>query len=150
MLQVPYWGSEGLKCIREEVIHLQVSMGEFSTRVTNHVLFVVVKEPFNYNVILGHLGLNLFRVVSSPLHNRVKFPTPNGVGQEVGNIREACECYILSTLGATTSILTINHQSHPESPYGPKHAREHKGEASQRKQNRNSRNIERSFPCGRR
>lgn len=78
-------------------IPLQVSMGTFPTRVIETILFVVVDSTFDYNVILGHPGLNQFRAIASPLHNRVKFPTPNGVGEEVGNVREACECYIMST-----------------------------------------------------
>ena len=88
-------------------IPLQVSMGAFPTRVTETILFVVVDNTFDYNVILGRPGLNQFRAVASPLHNRVKFPTPNGVGEEVGNVREAWECYIMSTKGATLPVLSI-------------------------------------------
>lgn len=95
-------------------IHLTISMGVFLNRVINYVLFIVVEDLFNYNVIFGHPWVNIFTAVSPPLHIRVKSPTPNGIEKEMGNIREAWECYILSTYGATAPVLTINHQPHPE------------------------------------
>lgn len=90
-------------------------------RVTETILFVVVDCTFDYNVILGRPGVNQFREITSPLHNMVKFPTPNGVGEEVGNVREAWECYIMSTRGASTPVLSVakRSKSPPPAPLTP-------------------------------
>ena len=53
------------------------------------VKFLVVDTPFAYNVILGRLGLNLFRAVISPYHLKIKFPTDNGIGEVACDQKEA-------------------------------------------------------------
>lgn len=91
-------------------VPLQVSLGTFPTRVIDTVLFLVVNQVFDYNVIFGRPALNQLRAISSPLNNRIKFPTPHGVGEKIGNIREAWECYIMSTRRASTPVLTVAKQ----------------------------------------
>ncbi|KAL0377768.1 UNVERIFIED_CONTAM: hypothetical protein Sradi_3082300 [Sesamum radiatum] len=57
------------------------------------VKFLVVKAPSAYNIILGRPGLNTFRAVASTYHMKLKFPTPDGIGEATGDERMARECY---------------------------------------------------------
>lgn len=43
--------------------------------------FLVVKAPSLYNAILGKLTLNNLRAVTSTFYLKMKFPTPQGVGE---------------------------------------------------------------------
>lgn len=56
--------------------------------------FLVVKAPSTYNVILGRPILNQFKVVTSTYHLKMKFSTPNGLGELHGEQAIAQDCYI--------------------------------------------------------
>ncbi|KAL0448048.1 UNVERIFIED_CONTAM: hypothetical protein Slati_1932700 [Sesamum latifolium] len=77
-------------------IDLPVSMGEEPRRRTTIIRFLIVDTPFAYNVILGRPGLNLFRAVVSTYHQKMKFPTKNGIGEVSCDQKEARRCYNLS------------------------------------------------------
>ncbi|KAL2247814.1 UNVERIFIED_CONTAM: hypothetical protein Sindi_2633700 [Sesamum indicum] len=77
-------------------INLPVSIGEEPRRRTLMVKFLVVSTPFAYNVILGRPGLNSFKAIVSTYHGKMKFPTPNGVGEVSCDQMEARRCYNLS------------------------------------------------------
>ncbi|KAL0373904.1 UNVERIFIED_CONTAM: hypothetical protein Sradi_3306100 [Sesamum radiatum] len=57
------------------------------------VKFLVVNAPSAYNIILGRPSLNIFRAIASTYHMKLKFPTPDGVGEATGDERMARECY---------------------------------------------------------
>ncbi|KAL2235729.1 UNVERIFIED_CONTAM: hypothetical protein Sindi_1305100 [Sesamum indicum] len=71
------------------MVELPVSMGDEPKRKTTIVKFLVVDTPFAYNVVLGRPGLNLFRVVISTYHMKVKFPTEHGIGEVACDQKEA-------------------------------------------------------------
>ncbi|KAL2237680.1 UNVERIFIED_CONTAM: Retrovirus-related Pol polyprotein from transposon 17.6, partial [Sesamum indicum] len=75
-------------------VMLPLSLGSHPKRSTKLVKFLVVKAPSAYNVILGRPSLNLFRATASTFHLKLKFPTPNGAGEAIGDERMARECYM--------------------------------------------------------
>ncbi|KAL2231989.1 UNVERIFIED_CONTAM: hypothetical protein Sindi_1378900 [Sesamum indicum] len=97
-VKTPLVGFEGSEVASLGTIELPVSMGEEPKRKTLMVKFFMVDTPFAYNVILGRPGLNLFKVVISTYHMKMKFPTENGIG-EVASDLEARKCYNLSLEG---------------------------------------------------
>ncbi|KAL0295509.1 UNVERIFIED_CONTAM: hypothetical protein Sangu_2508000 [Sesamum angustifolium] len=56
-------------------------MGE----VTKMIKFLVVDAPCAYNVKLGRPSLNSFEAIASTYHLKLKFPTPAGIGEEIGD-----------------------------------------------------------------
>ncbi|KAL0355822.1 UNVERIFIED_CONTAM: hypothetical protein Sradi_4029100 [Sesamum radiatum] len=74
-------------------VTLPLSLGSYPKRSTKMVKFLVVKAPSAYNIILGRPGLNTFRAVASTYHMKLKFPTPDGIGEATGDERMARECY---------------------------------------------------------
>ncbi|XP_073025236.1 uncharacterized protein [Primulina eburnea] len=67
-------------------ITLPLSLGSFPKRATKMVNFLVVNATSAYNVILGCPSLNMFQVVGSTYHMKLKFPTPEGVDETVSAI----------------------------------------------------------------
>ncbi|XP_027122264.1 uncharacterized protein [Coffea arabica] len=63
------------------------------------VNFAVVKEPSSYNMILRRPTLNALRAVCSTLHLSMKFPTPAGVAEVLGDPEVARACYIATLKG---------------------------------------------------
>ena len=55
--------------------------------------FLIVDCPSSYNVILGQPTLNRLKAVTSTYSLKVKFPTPNGIGQICGDQLLAKEYY---------------------------------------------------------
>ncbi|KAL0446109.1 UNVERIFIED_CONTAM: hypothetical protein Slati_1738800 [Sesamum latifolium] len=96
LVQTPLVGFEGSEVASMGTIDLPVSLGEEPRRRTTMVRFLVVDTPFAYNVILGRPGLNLFRVVLSTYHLKMKFPTKKGLGEVLCDQKEARRCYNLS------------------------------------------------------
>ncbi|KAL0320262.1 UNVERIFIED_CONTAM: hypothetical protein Sradi_5287700 [Sesamum radiatum] len=74
-------------------VTLPLSLGSYPNRSTKMVKFLVVKAPSAYNIILGKPGLNMFQAIASTYHMKLKFPTPDGVGEATGDERMARECY---------------------------------------------------------
>ncbi|KAL0449357.1 UNVERIFIED_CONTAM: Retrovirus-related Pol polyprotein from transposon gypsy [Sesamum latifolium] len=95
-VRTPLVGFGGSEVSSMGTIDLPVSMREEPRRRTSMVKFLVVDTPFAYNVILGRPALNLFRVVVSTYHQKMKFPTRNGVGEVSCDTKEARRCYNLS------------------------------------------------------
>ncbi|KAL0298788.1 UNVERIFIED_CONTAM: hypothetical protein Sradi_6538600 [Sesamum radiatum] len=56
-----------------------------------------------YNVILGRPSLNSFQAIESTYHLKLKFPTPAGIGEEIGDRRQARECYANSLKGESNN-----------------------------------------------
>ncbi|KAL0435294.1 UNVERIFIED_CONTAM: Transposon Ty3-G Gag-Pol polyprotein [Sesamum radiatum] len=80
-----------------EVVHprgmvsLPLTMGRGTTRKTCLLKFLVVDVPSAYNVILGRPTLNIFLAA---YHMKIKFPTPEGVGEVQGDPLQSRKCYV--------------------------------------------------------
>ncbi|KAL2251241.1 UNVERIFIED_CONTAM: Retrovirus-related Pol polyprotein from transposon [Sesamum indicum] len=95
-VRTPLVGFGGNEVIPEGVLELPVSLGEEPKRKTCMVSFLVVDSPFAYNVVLGRPGLNKFRAVVSTFHLKMKFPTPQGIGEVKCDQLTARQCYNLA------------------------------------------------------
>ena len=78
-----------LKCI----ISLQITARTYSAQVTRMVDFLIVDCPSSYNVILRRPTLNCLKAVTSTYCLKVKFLTPHGIGEIIGDKLLARECY---------------------------------------------------------
>ena len=67
------------------IVSLSVIAGTHLAQVTNQVDFLVVDCPLCYNIILGRPTLNRLKAITSTYCLKVKFLTPNGVGQICGD-----------------------------------------------------------------
>ncbi|XP_012851629.1 PREDICTED: uncharacterized protein LOC105971328 [Erythranthe guttata] len=74
-------------------ITLPLILGTFPRRVTRMVNFLVVKSSLTYNVILGRPSIHQFKAVASTCHMKLRFLTPQVIGEEVGEHRIARECH---------------------------------------------------------
>ncbi|KAL0433498.1 UNVERIFIED_CONTAM: hypothetical protein Slati_2684100 [Sesamum latifolium] len=74
-------------------VTLPLSLGSYPKRSTKMVKFLVVKAPSAYNIIQGRPSLNIFQAIASTYHMKLKFPTPDGVGEATGDETMARECY---------------------------------------------------------
>ena len=63
------------------IISLQITTGTYPAQVIRMVDFLIVNCPSFYNVILGRPTLNCLKAATSTYYLKVKFPTPNGVGE---------------------------------------------------------------------
>ena len=89
----PLVSFSGDKIYPKGIVTLCVTTGTHPTQVTIQVDFLIVDCPSSYNVILGRLTLNRHKAVTSTYCLKMKFPTPNGVGQICGDQLLARECY---------------------------------------------------------
>ncbi|KAL2248398.1 UNVERIFIED_CONTAM: hypothetical protein Sindi_2692100 [Sesamum indicum] len=100
-VKTPLMGFGGSKVVSLGMIELPVSMGDEPRCRTMIVKFLVVENPFTYNVILGKPRLNSFRAVVSTYDMKIKFPTDNGVGEVSCDRKEARKCYNLAVKGGS-------------------------------------------------
>ncbi|KAL0423354.1 UNVERIFIED_CONTAM: hypothetical protein Sradi_0870200 [Sesamum radiatum] len=80
-LSTPLIGFGGSKVILLGSIDLPVSIGTKPKRKTMMVKFLVVEMTFAYNIILGQLGLNLFKAVLATFYLKMKFPIAHEIGE---------------------------------------------------------------------
>ena len=57
-------------------------MGQEPCEVTQILNFLVIKEISSYNAILGRTGINVFQVVASTYHLKIKFPRGMGLDRK--------------------------------------------------------------------
>ena len=81
------------KIYPKRIVTLSVTARTHSEQVTIQVDFLIVDCPSSYNIILGRPTLNRLKAVTSTYCLKIKFPTPNGVGQICGDQLLARECY---------------------------------------------------------
>ncbi|XP_077249101.1 uncharacterized protein LOC143888533 [Tasmannia lanceolata] len=87
----------------EGQIKLPVLVGEPPCLAFAMVNFLVVRASSAYNAILRRPGQNLVRIVASTYHQKMKFITPNGVGEVRGDQPQSRECYALALKGKNAS-----------------------------------------------
>ncbi|XP_077252154.1 uncharacterized protein LOC143891548 [Tasmannia lanceolata] len=68
-----------------EQIELPVLVGDPPCQAFAMINFLVVRATSVYNAILGRPGQNQIRAVTSAYHQKMKFITPNGVGEVRGD-----------------------------------------------------------------
>nr|XP_027103133.1 uncharacterized protein LOC113724429 [Coffea arabica] len=98
-VQTPLISFTGPPVRPEGMITLMVTVGVSLRCRTVLVNFAVVKEPSSYNMILRRPTLNALRAVCSTLHLSMKFPTPAGVAEVLGDLEVARACYIATLKG---------------------------------------------------
>nr|XP_027118612.1 uncharacterized protein LOC113735828 [Coffea arabica] len=98
-VRTPLIGFAGPPVRPEGMITLMVTVGVSPKCRTIPVNFAVVKEPSSYNMILGRPTLNALRTVCSTLHLSMKFPTPEGVAEVLGDPEVTRACYIATLKG---------------------------------------------------
>ncbi|XP_063949854.1 uncharacterized protein LOC108221222 [Daucus carota subsp. sativus] len=93
----------------EGMIQLPVTMGTEPRQTTCMLNFLVVKASVTYNAILGRTGIHAFKAIRSTYHLKIKFPTRNRVGEEIGDQKMARSCYVgaLKSGGAGGQVLPI-------------------------------------------
>ncbi|MQM18391.1 hypothetical protein Taro_051379 [Colocasia esculenta] len=92
----PLFGFSGTPVTAEGSIRLKVTLGTRPQHVTVEVDFLIVKVKSAYNAIFGRGLLGKLGGVPSTCHQKLKFPTPNGVGEVVRSQAEARLCYVNS------------------------------------------------------
>lgn len=75
-------------------IAMPISIGTYPHRATRMIKFLFVDAPLSYNIIVGRPSLNSFRVVISTYDMKLKFPTPEGIGEKVGDRCLDRECML--------------------------------------------------------
>ncbi|XP_071926041.1 uncharacterized protein [Coffea arabica] len=98
-VRTPLIGFAGPPVRPEGMVTLMVTVGVSPRCRTVPVNFAVVNEPSSYNMILGRPTLNALRAVCSTLHLSMKFPTPAGVAEVLGDPEVARACYIATLKG---------------------------------------------------
>ncbi|XP_073120815.1 uncharacterized protein [Henckelia pumila] len=82
-------------------VTLPLSLGSYPKRFTKMVKFLLVKASCAYNMILRRPNLNIFQAIGSTYHMKLKFPTPEGVGEAIGDYRLARECHAVTLRGSS-------------------------------------------------
>ncbi|XP_017256327.2 uncharacterized protein LOC108225883 [Daucus carota subsp. sativus] len=90
---MPIYGFNNTETKIEGMIQLQVTMGPEPRQATCMLNFLVVKASSTYNAILGRTGIHAFKEIPSTYHLKIKFPTKNGVGEEIGHQKMARSFY---------------------------------------------------------
>ncbi|VFQ79200.1 unnamed protein product [Cuscuta campestris] len=93
-LQTPLSGFTGASIEAEGQITLPVTLGSGDKTVTKQMRFVVVNIKCVHNAILGRPGINQVRAIIFMAHLCMKFYTPNGIGEERGDEKNARSCYL--------------------------------------------------------
>ena len=82
---MPIYGFNDVETKIEGMIQLLVTMGTEPRQATCMLNFLVVKASSTYNAILGRTGIHAFKAIPSTYHMKIKFPSGNRVGQEIGD-----------------------------------------------------------------
>ncbi|XP_063938824.1 uncharacterized protein LOC135148293 [Daucus carota subsp. sativus] len=106
---MPIYGFDNVETKIEGMIQLPVTMGTEPRQATCMLNFLVVKASSTYNAILGRTGIHAFKAIPSTYHLKIKFPTKNGVGEEIEDQKMARSCYVgaLKSGGTGGQVLPI-------------------------------------------
>ncbi|MQL93228.1 hypothetical protein Taro_025865, partial [Colocasia esculenta] len=92
----PLFGFLGVSVQPMGRIRLPITLGTAPRVVTKVVDFLIVNNMPGYNAILDRGLIGRIKAVPSPLHQKMKFPTPSGIREVLGFQRESRRCYVLS------------------------------------------------------
>ncbi|GAA0149043.1 hypothetical protein LIER_08315 [Lithospermum erythrorhizon] len=97
LVATPLTGVTGHSIHPVGIAELDVIAGNGSRMVTVRAFYTVVDitDP-SYNGLIGQPLLTALRAIVSPLHLKMKFPTPGGVREMSGDQKRERECYRLS------------------------------------------------------
>ncbi|XP_021616527.1 uncharacterized protein LOC110617827 [Manihot esculenta] len=84
----------GTPMVVEEKVKVALTLGEPPLSGNHYIVFLMVKQPLNYNAILGRPMLYDFEVVTSIRYLTMKFPIESGVGIVRGRQEEAQAVYL--------------------------------------------------------
>ncbi|MQL95044.1 hypothetical protein Taro_027702 [Colocasia esculenta] len=90
----PLFGFNGASVSSEGSVMLKVTLDTRPRHVRVEVDFLVVKMKSAYNAIFGRGLLGKLGGIPSTYHQKLKFPTSNGIGEVMGNQTEARRCYV--------------------------------------------------------
>ncbi|XP_073154140.1 uncharacterized protein [Henckelia pumila] len=76
------------------LVHLPLTLGKSNIRKIRIVSFIIVDAPSAYNVILGRHVMTTFMAIASALHQKIKFPVGNEVGEVQGDQIIARKYYV--------------------------------------------------------
>ncbi|XP_073120294.1 uncharacterized protein [Henckelia pumila] len=76
------------------LVHLPLTLGKSNACKTRIVSFIIVDAPSSYNAILGRPVMTTFMAVASALHQKMKFPVGDEVGEVQGDQVIARKCYV--------------------------------------------------------
>ena len=91
---IPLTGFSGATSHSLGSITLPVTFGSGERSVRTPVTFLVVDAPTTYNAIIGRTTLNPLRIIPSTVHQKMKFWTPHGVGEVLGDQIISRRCYV--------------------------------------------------------
>ncbi|MQM18851.1 hypothetical protein Taro_051848 [Colocasia esculenta] len=80
----PLFGFSGVSVQPMGRVRLPITLGTAPKTVTKVVDFLVINNMPSYNAILGRGLIGRIRAVPSSLHQKMKFPTPSGIGKVLG------------------------------------------------------------------
>ncbi|XP_017250759.1 uncharacterized protein LOC108221388 [Daucus carota subsp. sativus] len=106
---MPIYGFNNVETKIKGMIQLPVTMGTEPRQATCMLNFLVVKASSTYNAILGRTGIHASKAIPSTYHMKIKFPTRNGIGEELGDQKMARSCYVgeLRSGGTGGQVLPI-------------------------------------------
>ncbi|XP_073290538.1 uncharacterized protein [Primulina huaijiensis] len=96
------------------VINIPFSLGSGDTRKTRIINFVIVDAPSSYNAIMGRPAMAAFMAIASALHQKIKFPVGEAVGEVKGDQKISRKCYV-EEVRVEQKSAKIEHTSRPES-----------------------------------
>jgi hypothetical protein len=71
----------------------EIYIPTYAKGINLHVKYLIIDCMTSYTVILGRPWLHAMKAVPSTYHQSIKFPTPWGVQEILGDQRDSRECY---------------------------------------------------------
>ncbi|GMH31593.1 hypothetical protein Nepgr_033437 [Nepenthes gracilis] len=97
----PLYGLDNDPMPVQGIIQLEVTLGTYPRTASKVFTFLVVDLPSVYNAIFGRPYLARSTQWTSIPHLKMKFPTPCGVGEVLGDQSTGRMCYLLKTTQVT-------------------------------------------------
>ncbi|XP_024019521.1 uncharacterized protein LOC112091039 [Morus notabilis] len=89
----PLYGFTRDSVIPQGTIRLPMTVGKKPRQTTTMINFVVIKGGSQYNAVIGRPTFQALRAITFIYHQKVKFPTPNGVREMKSNQYESIVAY---------------------------------------------------------